>query len=477
MNLEAKGEGMGILYRIVLGDAYYRAPDTYAVADNAGDNSSSTADEDMQTYEQGYSDGLEFEKSNPSDQRRQDFESFLNYFLREGICTEDYANGVHDGLAAGLNPSVTSATATTTPNTPTPSNGGDIATFTPKYSSATSSTPAPNSGGNTASGGTLDEKLQSANDNRNRAESNDAIAYKIWFDFVSMDIDTTGMIDKYSRREKPEYESYIVFGETVNGLPNGFCYLAKSDSTVSYGVDVKNIIAGTFVNGKLNGEGVMRVFNNENNVEIKGTFANGLPAGSISIKDDKNGSEYAGGYKNGHFNGVGYFKDKVGNIWSGEWENGKLNGYASLYDVVNKTEYLGYFVDGMPQGAGYVSNIFADNISAEAAIGEAWGYFDGFEMTEVYGYHELTLEEKTAFMKAAAENAAKVNDMINATLSEANAIISAGNAASAEIWSDSSASTDQFKANLKESQTFSQVNLIPNYSGIINPDGSFIIGY
>jgi hypothetical protein len=97
MNLEAEGEGMGMLYRIVLGDAYYRAPDVYTVADNTGGDSSSTADENKRTYQQGYDYGLSIRK--PDTQEIEDFEQMLNNALTNGAVTEDYARGAREGLA------------------------------------------------------------------------------------------------------------------------------------------------------------------------------------------------------------------------------------------------------------------------------------------------------------------------------------------------------------------------------------------
>jgi hypothetical protein len=482
MNLEAKGEGMGILYRIVLGDAYYRAPGTYAVADNTGGNSSSTADDDKITYEQGYDYGFGIGKNNPTAKELEFFEILLNGALARGEATEDYAKGAREGLAVGLNQSVTSAPTNTTPNTPTPSNGNDITTFTPKYGSNATATHAINSGGNAPSGGTLDEKLKTANDNRNKAEDNYDAAYQISRDFLSAPVSSAAnnAISKYFSKydgEMPEYNGYAIYGEVVNGVPNGYCVLRKVTGYSNYGFTEDTgdySMEGTFVNGKLNGEG--RVINGD--IIIVGDFVDGLPSGKVHIAD--NTGDYWGNYKGGQFNGIGRYKDKDGNEWYGEWSNGKLNGYAKLYDVENSTYYAGYFSDGVPSGAGYVTNINYNSIAASMNgtgteyIGEAWGYFNGFEMTEVYRYHEITSDEKTAILNKALADTEAASAIISATLNEANGIILQGNASSAKIWTDSAARIDLFEKSLEARQPAPQFKLAPNWG--FDEEGLFISG-
>jgi hypothetical protein len=146
-----------------------------------------------------------------------------------------------------------------------------------------------------------------------------------------------------------------------------------------------------------------------------------------------------------------------------------LNGYGTVYDKANSTLYYGIFVDNSLQGAGYTSNITLSNVQKDsnfdASIGEAWGYFEDFELVETYGYHELSLEEKVAYLKEQAAGIEYINNLTSQTMSSIQASAS-----------QSEARILEYKKNLQKAAPRPQVKLAPNYGGIINPDGSFVIG-
>jgi hypothetical protein len=118
--------------------------------------------------------------------------------------------------------------------------------------------------------------------------------------------------------------------------------------------------------------------------------------------------------------------------------------------------WFGYFVDNQFQGPGVVTS-WDD--------GRYFGELSGLTLVEVYSYEQYTEEYKAAR-----------NSEIANTLAEVNAMIAGHNTAVSQIWAASDARTATFNENLKNSLPSPQYKLVPNYSGIINPDGSFIIG-
>ncbi|MBQ8761754.1 MAG: hypothetical protein IJZ26_00330 [Clostridia bacterium] len=131
-----------------------------------------------------------------------------------------------------------------------------------------------------------------------------------------------------------EYE-----GELKNGVPNGHGTL----NSVKKGV----VLSGTFVNGKLQGQGMLC---DNKGVVYQGEFVDSVPngKGKYNLPDNM---AYEGEVKNGKYHGKGEFITANGNIFKGTFKEGKREGY---FECLFKTgqSFKGEYKNDKPNGYG-----------------------------------------------------------------------------------------------------------------------------
>lgn len=117
---------------------------------------------------------------------------------------------------------------------------------------------------------------------------------------------------------KFEYDDGKYMGEALNGKPHGEGLIFYDES-----IDpIRMRYAGSWVDGKRQGKGVMRWRNGDT---YDGYWENGLENGEGKCYY-ANGDKYVGEWKDGEENGEGtcYYAD--GSKYEGHWENGLWNG-------------------------------------------------------------------------------------------------------------------------------------------------------
>ena len=157
--------------------------------------------------------------------------------------------------------------------------------------------------------------------------------------------------------EKNELENDIYFGDIFNESIQGYGILIKKNNVMIEGKfnNIDNIINSNVHLDNICLKGIIRhgelcsgtVFND--NIQIIGTFTNGLP--DKTVKYYNNGISYEGQCKNGIIEGIGLYKD-VNISYEGEWKNNKFEGSGNL--ITNEYTYNGTFCNGKKHGNGKI---------------------------------------------------------------------------------------------------------------------------
>ena len=137
-------------------------------------------------------------------------------------------------------------------------------------------------------------------------------------------------------RESNNNGNYIE-GKFINGVINGKGILGNK----------KNKYIGDFVNSIRNGKGELIT----NKFHYKGDFVNNELEGYGKMKFLIEGHEYEGNFKGNQIEGRGIFIWKNGDKYIGEMKNGKLNG-KGIYYYSNGDIFEGSFVNGIKQAGG-----------------------------------------------------------------------------------------------------------------------------
>ena len=159
------------------------------------------------------------------------------------------------------------------------------------------------------------------------------------------------IIEKF---EKNELDEDIYIGGIENNNIKGYGLLIKNnimiegkfnslDNIINSQVNYNDIcLKGIIKNGEFYSG---TVYND--NIQIIGTFKNGLP--DNTIKYSNNSISYEGECRNGLLDGLGLYKDK--NIsYEGEWKNNKFEGPGIL--TTKDYVYDGLFENGKKNGSG-----------------------------------------------------------------------------------------------------------------------------
>jgi hypothetical protein len=255
-------------------------------------------------------------------------------------------------------------------------------------------------------------------------------AWDLEFDVAYKKIKTPwANIQEVDAQNAKRYEDYwIRAGRLSNGVLDGVCILVgATGQEPSYNTtDYSKSINGNYKNGKL--EGLVEI-NNGKSVRFVGYFASGLP------------------------NGIAYFKN--GDIViHGNFKNGQLNGFSYLSNDKEDVTYVGWFENDLMQGLG--SAYYGDT--------HVWGYFEDSVLVEVIAVYEKTAEEKAA-----------QQSVLNNALNNINAITNASQAQINQIYSDSQARVDKYRADLIRNQPKPQFDFAPSY-GVL-PGWTGISGY
>ena len=137
-------------------------------------------------------------------------------------------------------------------------------------------------------------------------------------------------------RESNNNGNYIE-GKFINGVVNGKGILGNK----------KNKYIGEFINSIRNGKGELIT----NKFHYKGDFVNNELQGYGKMKFLIEGHEYEGNFKGNQIEGKGIFKWKNGDKYVGEMKNGKLNGKGKYY-YSNGDIFEGNFINGIKQSNG-----------------------------------------------------------------------------------------------------------------------------
>ena len=130
------------------------------------------------------------------------------------------------------------------------------------------------------------------------------------------------------------YKGNYIEGKFINGVVNGKGILGNK----------KNKYIGDFVNSIRNGKGELIT----DKFHYKGDFANNDLEGYGKMKFLEEGHEYEGYFIANQIEGKGIFKWKNGDKYIGEMKNGKMHGKGKYY-YSNGKIFEGYFINGVKQ--------------------------------------------------------------------------------------------------------------------------------
>jgi hypothetical protein len=178
-----------------------------------------------------------------------------------------------------------------------------------------------------------DEKTQKINENKDREIINKEFDDVIYAEIVEPSV--------------KEYRGYKEHKEYIPGnLTEGESFTGDiKDGTGTYTWKDGTIYAGEFKEGKISGKGLMNY---------------------------TNGNEYDGEWLNNERNGKGTFKMKNKTRFSGEWKDDELNGQAKLIKS-NGESYSGEWKDGMAHGKGKYTWANGDSYEGEWKFGKMHG--------------------------------------------------------------------------------------------------------
>ena len=157
--------------------------------------------------------------------------------------------------------------------------------------------------------------------------------------------------------EGNELQNDIYIGDIYESSIQGYGLLIKQNNILIEGKfnSVDNIInscvnfdeiclKGIIKNGEFSSGTIIN-----NNIQIIGSFTNGLP--DKSVKYYNNGISYEGQCKNGKIDGLGLYKD-ISISYEGEWLNNKFDGDGTL--ITEDYTYTGSFYNGKKHGGGKI---------------------------------------------------------------------------------------------------------------------------
>ncbi len=99
--------------------------------------------------------------------------------------------------------------------------------------------------------------------------------------------------------------------------------------------------SGQFINGKLNGKGILET----DIAKYFGIFKNNRLNGQ-GVYENQNGEKYIGGFQNFKFDGKGTYTFKDKSLYIGDFKSGKLHGRGRLFNSKHKVIKSGKWREG-----------------------------------------------------------------------------------------------------------------------------------